>query len=238
MPLYDLHYPRMMYGCNLLKLELDRKWDKDYFLAEIIKTVEAKGLKDNCRVRLSLYRTAGGYYLPHSNKAEYLIEVRPLNETGFEFNEKGFNVDIYTEIEKPVSKFSTFKTCNALIYVLAAIHRQQKGLDDCLLLNWKSRVIESIDSNIFAVKDGEVKTPPLAEGCVGGVMRESVMQMMEKNSIGCTETPFTLEDLFEADELFLTNAIHGIKWVGNYKSKKFENKVSKELSISLNKLIA
>jgi len=235
MPLYDLHVPRLQHACEMLKLELDKKYTAAYFKKEILKIAKAKGLLENARARLSIFRTAGGYYLPKSSKAEFIIEIRPLTENGFELNERGFKIDLYADVEKPVSKISSFKTCNALIYVLAALHRQEHGLDDCMLINWKSRIIESIDSNIFVVKAGMVHTPPLAEGCVAGVMRDYILQLLARLNIPFNETPLTLEEIFTADEMFLTNAIHGLKWVGEYKSKKFELNMAKTLSDAMNK---
>jgi branched-subunit amino acid aminotransferase/4-amino-4-deoxychorismate lyase len=235
MPLYDLHYPRLVHACEMLKLELDKKFNATYFKKEILKIAKTKGLTKNSRARLSIFRTAGGYYLPKSSRAEFIIEIRPLTEKGFELNDKGFKIDLYADVEKPISKLSSFKTCNALIYVLAALHRQENNLDDCMLINLKSRIVESIDSNIFIVKDGIVHTPPLVEGCVAGVMRDYVLQLMAKLNIEFVESPLTLEEVFTSDEMFLTNAIHGIKWVGEYKSKRFELKMAKTLSDALNK---
>ena len=235
MPLFHLHYPRLVHACEMLKLQLDTKFNATYFKTQIMKIAKAKGLEQNSRARLSIFRTAGGYYLPKSNKAEFIIEIRPLTENGFELNQRGFKIDLYADMEKPVSKLSSFKTCNALIYVLASLYRKEHGLDDCMLINWKSRIIESIDSNIFIVKNGVVHTPPLAEGCVAGVMRDYVLHLLEKLNIEFSETPLSLEEIFTADEMFLTNAIHGLKWVGEYKSKKYEVKMAKTLSEALNK---
>ena len=235
MPLFHYHYPRLVHACEMLKLQLDKKFNATYFKTQILKAAKAKGLEENSRARLSIFRTAGGYYLPKSSKAEYVIEIRPLTEQGFELNHRGFKIDLYVEVEKPVSKLSSFKTCNALIYVLAALHRKEHGLDDCMLVNWKSRIIESIDSNIFIVKNGIVHTPPLAEGCVAGVMRDYVLHLLEKLNIEFIESPLSLEEVFVADEMFLTNAIHGLKWVGEYKSKKYELNLAVTLSDAMNK---
>jgi 4-amino-4-deoxychorismate lyase len=234
MPLYHLHFPRLQHACEMLKLELDKKFTAAYFKKEILKIAKAKGLTENSRARLSIFRTAGGYYLPKSSKAEFIVEIRPLTEQGFELNQKGFKIDLYADVEKPVSKLSSFKTCNALIYVLAALHRKEHGLDDCMLINWKSRIVESIDSNIFIVKDGVIHTPPLAEGCVAGVMRDYILQLITKLKMEFSEIPLTLEEIFTADEMFLTNAIHGLKWVSEYKSKKFELNYARKLSAALN----
>ena len=235
LPLFHLHYPRLMHACEMLRLQLDKKFTASYIESQILKIPKVKQLDNNARARLSIFRTAGGYYLPKSSVAEFVIEIRPLTETGFELNSTGFKIDLYADVEKPVSKLSSFKTCNALIYVLASLHRQEHGLDDCMLINWKSRIVESIDSNIFIVKNGVVHTPPVAEGCVAGVMRDYVQQLMTKLNIEHTESPLSLEEVFTADEMFLTNAIHGLKWVGEYKSKRYELELARLLSSSLNK---
>lgn len=234
MPLFNLHFPRLSHGCELLKFKLQKEMTPEFFRDEILKLTEAQEISDNARIRLTIFRTAGGYYMPKSSAAEFLVEAESMDDEGFPMNEKGYVVDLFTDIEKPTTQFSTFKTGNALIYVLAAIHRQEHNLDDCLLINNKSRVIESIDSNLFIVRANEVHTPPVAEGCVSGVMREYIIRLLEKENIPLRETPLTLEELFNAEEMFLTNAIHGIRWIGQYKIKEYENFLSGKLSQLLN----
>src|SRR5437016_5308835 len=83
LPLYHLHFPRLQHACEMLKLELDKKMNAAWFNKQVLKTAEANNLTKNSRARLSIFRTAGGYYLPQSSKAEFIIEIRPLTEKGF-----------------------------------------------------------------------------------------------------------------------------------------------------------
>lgn len=221
LPLWHKHYERMVKGCALLKLKMPAALTDEALLAEVMKVMKANNLEDNGRVRISVFRKAGGFYLPENNEAEFTIEVRPVTDEHFSLNKNGLSIDLYTEVEKPVGRLSTLKTSNALIYVLAAIYREEKKLDDCLLINWKSRIIESIDSNIFLIKADKITTPPLAEGCVAGVMRAYVMELLNANGHSLHEESIDIEDLFSADGLILTNAVKGIRWVSTYKTKEY-----------------
>jgi len=232
--LFDLHYARLISGCQLMKLKIAKEWTFDFFKNKINALLKENETAENARVRLTVFRGTGGYYEPTNTKAEYLIEADPWKGKGYALNEKGVLVDIYTDMEKTTSLFSTYKTNNSLIYVLASIHKKEHKLDDCFLINSKNRVIEAIDSNIFLVKGGEISTPPTTEGCVAGVMREYLLKVMDENNITYHQTPITLEDLFTAEEIFLTNSISGVQWVKTYKVKNYELGIAKILSEHLN----
>jgi branched-chain amino acid aminotransferase len=80
-------------------------------------------------------------------------------------------------------------------------------------------------------------TPALAEGCINGVMRKVILDLAAKARIYVYETELKPNDLIRADEIFLTNAVQGIQWVGAYKSKRYFNKVSKTLIDALNEFV-
>ncbi|RZL48889.1 MAG: hypothetical protein EOO93_24325, partial [Pedobacter sp.] len=191
-------------------------------------------IENNGRLRFSFFRKAGGFYTPETNDAEFIIEGWESTNEGFQLNANGLTVDIYTEIEKHPNILSLYKTSNAQIYVMAAIYKKAHNLDDCLLVNSRNRIIESIDSNLFLVKDNTLFTPPLNEGCVAGTMREFLLHIANKQKIVVHENPLTIEDLLLADEAFLTNALYGIRWINTCKSKTYTNKITGDLSEILN----
>jgi branched-chain amino acid aminotransferase len=233
-PLFPLHYQRLLKGLEHLKINKPDNFTEEFCLQQILSLAKKNKIEKNGRIRLCLFRQEGGFYLPKTNRAEFVIEGISSKNTGFEFNKNGLLVDIFPEIEKHLSPLSAYKTNNALLYIMAAIYREEHKLDDCLILNSRSRVIESIDSNLFLVKNNELYTPPLAEGCVAGVMREFILYIAEKEKIKVHETPVDLEELFEADEAFLSNAIYGTRWIKQYKSKEYENTLAKKLSELIN----
>ncbi|MEX0967879.1 MAG: aminotransferase class IV [Bacteroidia bacterium] len=235
--LLELHIQRLFNAARFLKIELPEEWNYEFFQDAILRLADKNGVAENGRLRLSIFRQQGGLYSPKRNGGEYVLEARGHDVQGFPLNEEGLRVDIYTEIEKTTNHYSNFKTSNSLVYVMASLYRKEHNLDDCFIINSKSRVIEAISANIFFIRDGKIYTPPLSEGCISGIMRTHLLQLMEKEGMQVQETPLTLEELFQADELFLTNTIQGIRWVKNYKIHEYKLKVAKKLAKMLNKAI-
>ena len=112
---------------------------------------------------------------------------------------------------------------------MAALWAKQQKLNDAILLNPYDRVADATIANVFMVKNGIVKTPPLTEGPVNGVMRKHILSCLHKMDIPFEETPVTAEDLSEASEIFLTNAIYGMRWVKQLGKSGFTNHFSKML---------
>jgi branched-chain amino acid aminotransferase len=178
----------------------------------------------NARIRLTVFRKDGGFYTPDSNDISFLIESE-LMPGIYEINQRGYWVDVYADIKKPINKLSNFKTGNGLLYVMAGISRLSMKLDECLLINDNGSICESISSNVFVVKNGTIFTAPLSEGCVAGVMRRQIMALASENKILTFESPITVYTLMNGDEVFLTNSVNGIQWVGQFKDKFFTNKM-------------
>lgn len=225
MPLLPLHVDRLLTGCNVLKMIPGREWRLAFFEAQIQKLVTAAGLEKAARIRLGVYRAGDGLYLPATNKCEFLIEASPLPEHAFSENSTGLNVSIYTENVKTPSRIGTLKSGNALLYVLASIAAKEHEMDDMLLLNEHGSIVEATSSNIFYFHEEKLCTPPLADGCVEGVMREYVIANTE-----VVEKTTTLQYLAEADEIFLTNATLGIRPVTNFKGKEYPSEKTWELA--------
>ena len=214
MPFFDRHWRRLLAGMEVLKFEIPAHFSPNFFQNEISKLTDGQG---NWRVRLTVSRSGGGLYTPEQNGPEFLIETSPLPVGPFELNPHGLTIGVYPAPLLPCltpPALSNFKTCNALLFVLAGIFKKEKGWDDCLLLNTAGRVACGGSSNVFLVKNGGLVTPPLSEGCVAGTMREVVLELADGLGIGCSESPVTLEDLAEAEGVFLTNAVQGIRWAG------------------------
>ncbi|RAJ25015.1 aminotransferase class IV [Pedobacter cryoconitis] len=232
----ELHADRLQAGMNALKMEGGILFD-DYFLKQ--KTAELckrNKLKDNVRFRLSVYREGEGLYTPDGNKSGYVLEAGPLAPGGYELNKKGLIINVYDEITKPINKLSTYKTSNSLLYVMAGLYKQQNRLDEAFILNQHGFLCESISSNVFVVYDKQIYTPALSEGCIAGVMRNVVMKVAKTNQIPVIEAQINPEVLNEADEVFITNATSGIRWVMGYGKKRYFNEITKSLSSLLNAL--
>ncbi len=197
---------------------------------------QVNDLKGNGRIRLEVFRNDGGLYTPQTNNVSYLIEVSALTNRKFVLNEAGLKIDLYTDIKKPVSRLSNLKSSNALYYVMAGLYKNKTNSGDCLVLNTDGRIAEAISSNIFLVDGSKVYTPSLEEACVAGVMREILIAHLREQGKEVIEQGVTIDDLLHAEEIFLTDVIHGVRWVGAFKNKRYFNNFSNRLIKEFNEL--
>ncbi|WP_293300745.1 aminotransferase class IV [Pedobacter sp. UBA4863] len=233
----ELHADRIKATMKALKMDGYNLLD-DYFLkqktAELARKNKTQG---NARFRLTIYRQGEGLYMPETNKAGYLLEAKPLETQGYEFNKKGVIIDVYDEITKPINKLSNYKTTNSLPFVMAAIYQKQHRLDEVLLLNQNGFLCESTSSNLFVIYQNQIYTPALSEGCVGGVMRNVIMQLAKQHQLPLIEAQINPQILNEAEEVFLTNAVNGVRWVMGYGRKRYFNEIARAFSGWLNQSI-
>ncbi len=219
------HMNRLKLGMTVLRMNVPAELNTENIQSFIINLLKHNTHAPNARVRLTIFRNEGGHYTPDTNDISFLIESEELPGP-YELNKKGYWVDIYADVKKPLNKLANIKTGNSLLFVLAALSKQSMKLDDCLLVNENGSICEAISSNIFVVKNGTIFTTPLTEGCVAGVMRKQIMHLASENKILTFESPITTYTLMNGDEIFLTNSIQGIRWVGQFKDKFYTNKMS------------
>jgi branched-subunit amino acid aminotransferase/4-amino-4-deoxychorismate lyase len=230
----EQHFNRLVEGSKVLKMRFPVFYTPEFFEGHITELIKLSKIEEGGRVRLSIDRIGGGTYLPDVNEVSYFIEVYPLENNLFGLNAKGLEVDLYQDIKKTKTPLSNFKTKNGIIYVLAAISAKEKGLDDMLLINEKGQILESSHSNIFVVSNGVLYTPSLADGCLAGTMRMQVINLALKNGLKVYECPILPSNLLVADEVFLTNAVRGITWIGGYRTKRYFNTTARKIVAYLN----
>jgi branched-chain amino acid aminotransferase len=228
------HFIRISKGLKLLKMQLPDFLSMELLEVKINDLAKKNEIISDARVRVTIFRNAGGWYTPTDNSTSYVIEIYPIESVGYDLNFKGYTVDLFPDYRKQQNALSNIKTGNSLLYVLAGIHKTQQQLDDCILLNDNSHIIEATSSNIFAVKNGVLYTPPINEGCVDGVMRRKIIEIAQANRIAVYEISILQNVLLSADELFLTNATNGIRWIVAYKQKRYFNNTAKKLVEQLN----
>jgi branched-chain amino acid aminotransferase len=232
----EQHADRLKAGMKALKIEGGNLLDEYFLRQKTTELCKKNKFRDNVRFRLSVYRAGEGLYTPANNKSGYVLEASALTENNYELNKKGLIVDVYDELTKQIDKLANYKTSNSLLYVMAGLYKKQHRLDEAFILNQNGFLCESISSNVFVVYNQQVYTPALSEGCITGVMRGVVMNIAKMNSISMVEAQINPEVLKEADEVFVTNAVGGVRWVMGYGRKRYFNEVAKELSAKLNLL--
>lgn len=228
------HILRLLAGARAIHMRPSASYTTPFFEAKIIELCQHSGINEGGKCRLSLDRISGGAYLPDANEAIYYIEVAPYEVNHFELNARGLELDIYQEIKLQKNLLSNFKTKMGLPYVMAALYAKSKDLDDVFLTDYRGQILETSSCNFFIISNGVLYTPSLEEGCLAGTMRMQVINLALANGIKVYESPILPQHLLAADEIFLTNAIRGINWVGGYRTKRYQNNISRKLVVLLN----
>jgi len=228
------HIKRLLDGARVIKMRTPSYYTMEFFRDKINELILKSEIVEGGRCRLSLDRVTGGAYLPDSNESTFYIEVYPYDVNHFELNAKGLEVDIYQDIKLQKNFLSNYKTKAGLTYVMAALSAKEKGLDDVFLSNDRGNILETSSCNVFVVSNGVLYTPGLDEGCLAGTMRMQVINLAISHGIKVYECAILPQNLLAADEIFITNAIRGINWIGGYRTKRFFNNMSRKLIVLLN----
>ena len=230
----NLHWNRVEKSLEAHKIEKPIDWNMHSWQAALESLCQANLVEAGGRLRVSFFRMAGGRYTPQTNALEWVAEVEPLNGNLYALNENGLAVDVYPDMKKLNGPLANFKNTSALLYVQASLWAREKGLDDALITNTSHSIIESTRSNLFLVSNRVLYTPGLESGPIGGVMRAAVINLALEEGYKVYECNISPGEMLRADELFLTNAVRGIQWVGSYRTKRYFNTTSRSLIELLN----
>ena len=223
------HFERLFSGLETLKFNVPILFTEQKIEKEIIELCKKNNCDELARARFSVARGNGGLY-DCDNKLSYVLECWPL-ETSFNgLNENGLEIDIYPDARKSIDAFSNLKSANYLPYVMAAVWAKENKLNDALILNHQDRICDATIANIFWVKDGMIFTPPLSEGCVAGVVRKYIVDFrFQISDFKVIESILSEGILLNADEVFLTNVITGIRWVKRCRNKTYTNNLTNKI---------
>ncbi len=237
-PFLNLHLKRIKKAFSVFKFQPIDLFNNPNELLNIITYLARKNkIYKAYRIRISFYRKSGGLYLPKNYSANYIIQISPLNNDKFFINRKGLFINIYPFYSKNYSPFSQFKTLNAIPFVFAKIYAHENNYDNLILLNSNNNIVEATDSNIFLFRDNKLFTPDIKQGCVNGIMRHIIISIAKEANITVFEKNLTIKDLHLADEVFLSNATSGLKFVVAFLEKRYNNIMAPKFVDIINKKI-
>lgn len=233
---WEDHYFRLMASMRILRMEIPMNFTLEFLETEILKLIASRAQeKLTVRTKLMVSRKEGGLYAPVTNDVDYLITTKALDTDFYEFHQTDYKIDLYKDHYISPSLLSTLKSNNRLINVIGSIYAKENNLDNCLILNTDKSLVEALNANVFLVKDNIIKTPPLNDGCIKGVLRKQIIDIVNLiPEFTLEETSISPFELQKADELFLTNTIAGIQPITNYRKKVFKTDVSKNILAKLN----
>lgn len=217
------HWSRLQQGLQILGFKTPSFFNEKSLL-EAIQTLLSKNKHhQHARVRIQFFANAGGILETQHTTCNYLIETYAIDPTICELNENGLEVGLHTLYKKEIDPLSPYKINGRICYAMAAQEAKEKKWNDALVLNSHGNIIESSISNIFWVKNKEIFTPPVSEGCIAGIMRAHWIAVLKEKGIPVIEMPLIKELLLQADEVFLTNSIRKIRWLYAIENKQYEN---------------
>jgi branched-chain amino acid aminotransferase len=229
------HYFRLMASMRICRMEIPMNFTMEFFESEILKLILELPTAASFRVRCSIFRIGEGFYLPKTNDVEFVIVANPLEDVVYTTNKPSYEVELFKDSYIAKQLLSTLKSNNKLIQITGSIFASENGYDNCLLLNDEKNVVEALQGNLFMLKDNELVTPPILDGCLNGIMRSQVLSLASKiEGFQVIEKSISPFDLQKADELFITNVITGIQPITKYRKKEYSVNVAKQILDRLN----
>ncbi|HEV2804665.1 MAG TPA: aminotransferase class IV [Chthoniobacterales bacterium] len=210
--LYDRHLRRLRQSAQLIELPIP--FSNDELEAHIKDTIAATQLDGaDAYVRVLVTRGVGEltYDLKATPKPSWVIIVKPLPSPPPEIYQKGVKVALVDVVRNhPQSVNPRIKSNNLMNSALAAQQAAKRGAFEAVMRNYRGELTECTQSNLFIVKSGVALTPPLESGLLPGITREFVFEIGRAAGIDVREEVLRDEDLFAADEAFLTSTTREI----------------------------
>jgi branched-chain amino acid aminotransferase len=192
------------------------RYTKKQITDAIIRTVKASGLKD-CYIRPIAYYGYGTMGLtPTLNKVDVSIscwEWKMGESKAGKFSGAKCKISKWVRIDSRSQPMQAKSAANYSNAALARVEALKSGYDEAIMLNSSGKVAEGSAENIFIIKSGIIKTPPLNADILNGITRDSVIRLIKVNGIKLVEKNITVKELFKADEVFMTGTAAEVKSV-------------------------
>ena len=238
-PFFTEHYERLSKALKVLGISYLSAFTEESLRRSVELLIHRKKLYSINKVRLTLWRADDDQLLSKNVEVQYLIEVEALDEKSFTLNEKGLVAGVFAGAYRAKSYLSPFHTTDHLFTMQALRYAERENIDVCIITNPEGKLIEEATSNIFFANGKTIYTPAVSTGCIDGIMRRKVLELAKKEDYIVIETqPLIISFIFEVEEIFLTNDVYGIRWIGGYKHKRYRRKRSIDFVDRLNVLFS
>ena len=208
------HVDRFFNSAKMYSMKMP--YNKKQITDAIIKTVKNSTLKE-CYIRPLAYYGYGEMGLtPTQNKVDVAIACWPwkMGESkAGKFSGARCKISSWVRIDSAAQPMKAKAASNYANAALARVEALREGYDEAIMLNSQGKIAEGSAENIFVLKDDQIITPPLTAGVLEGITRDSVIQIIEFNGGEVIEADLDREDLYVADEVFMTGTAAEVKSV-------------------------
>ncbi len=230
---WESHYFRLMSSMRILRMDIPLDWSPDNLASEILQFNPE--LDSDYRVRLSIWRNGELGYKPTTNNIDWCLHVAGLNDFGFPSPVLSQKLALFQEHKKSKGLLSNLKMSQSALYILTANFAQEQNVDDAILLSHDNYVLETSRGNVFLLKESSITTPSLDDGALRGVMREQVLKLSKGVGLIIKEEKISPFDLLKAEEIWITNAIHGVMAVSEYRKSSYVSVWANKMQDEINK---
>lgn len=205
---YERHWRRLEKDAAIIRLPMPYAPTKARIhLQEVIR---ANTVSEGC-ARIYLVYNKAGFWQSEEPQPEVDLIIYTSDLPMFK---EPIRLDLREHGRHAASPLAGVKTISWLNNVWSSAEAQRNGYDEVVLLNERTEVAECTAANIFAVKNGKVFTPPLASGCLEGVTRAILFEIAPEAGIPVIEQTLLHDDLYQADEVFVSSTNRNVLGVG------------------------
>jgi branched-chain amino acid aminotransferase len=207
------HVDRFFNSSKLYSMKI--RYTKKQIKDAIIKTVKASSLKE-CYIRPIAYYGYGTMGLtPTLNKVDVSIACLEMigEPKAGKFSGAKCKISKWIRIDSKSQPMQSKSAANYSNAALARVEALKSGYDEAIMLNSSGKVAEGSAENIFIIKNGIIKTPPLNADILNGITRDSIIRLIKSNGIKLIEKNITVKELLKADEVFMTGTAAEVKSV-------------------------
>ena len=208
------HVERLFKSAKLYSMKM--QYTKKDISDAILQTVKASKLKEAYIRPLAYYGYGTMGLTPTTNKVDMSIscwEWKMGESKAGKFSGAKCKVSSWMKIDSRSQPMQAKAASNYANAALARMEALENGFDEAIMLNSQGKVAEGSAENIFIIKDDIIQTPPLSAGGLEGITRDSIIQIIEENNGFVIERDLERDDLYTADEIFMTGTAAEVKSV-------------------------
>ena len=231
------HLDRLFQSARSILIELPIT--KNEIRSAIYAALKLNGLS-NSIVRLTVTRGKldSGVNIDYSSPPTIVILVKPVKAISKKTYKDGIGIKLYKKSAIRTQGISNkIKSCNYLSNIILRENALKENFFEAILLDHNHNVTEGTISNIFIIKNNQLKTPIVNEFVLSGIIRQAILDLCLENNIPFKEDRITERELYEADELFLTNSAIEILPVRNINHHKLKNRGMRPMTKHIHMLL-
>ena len=217
--LWSKHWQRL--DTHAKKLDIDHTGCTEKNVGEALRKLIAVNQVKDGRARVILLARHGRDIwktkAPGAKKTDLLImtgDTQKVPQTGSSLAVSPYRANT-------VSPLAGIKSLNYLEHVLAWEEAQSRDFDEAVVLNERGEIVSATTANLFWAKNGTLHTPTLSSGALAGITRECVIDIANKHFIPLLEGIYEMNDLTDADEIFLTSSGVGVAPVTTFDFRRY-----------------